>query len=165
MEIKTCTKCGTDYPSTAEYFHRQVNGKGGLRAACKVCCCKEARQYSSVYYHQHRRERLECGKQYRQTLMGHLRRVYNRSKDRCNNPTRKDYKWYGGRGIENKFVNFNHFMQHVTIDLCITDIKQIKDLQIDRIDNNGHYEPRNIRFVTCKVNNNNRRNSKNARNK
>ena len=48
-------------------------------------------------------------------------------------------------------------MQRYVIDELRVDPR---GLQIDRIDNDGHYEKGNIRFVTCVENNNNRCNSK-----
>ncbi|KKK99325.1 hypothetical protein LCGC14_2633830, partial [marine sediment metagenome] len=74
------------------------------------------------------------------------------------------YKNYGGRGIENKFKSLDDFRCYVTDFLGITEFEQIKGLQIDRIDNDGDYKPGNMRFVTAKVNSNNRRNSKRKRN-
>ena len=37
MLIKTCTKCNTEYPATAEYFYRCNSSKDGLRSICKIC--------------------------------------------------------------------------------------------------------------------------------
>lgn len=34
---KTCSKCGRDLPATTEFFHRNSNGKYGLRAICREC--------------------------------------------------------------------------------------------------------------------------------
>ena len=162
--IKICTKCGTEYSATAEYFYRQTGGKFGLQAACKVCCCKDARERGFVYYSQHRKEQCDFQKKYRNTLKGHLQHVYCGLNYRCNNLKCKDYQWYGERGIKNKFKSFDDFFSYVVNNLGIKKIEQIKGLQIDRIDNDGHYEPGNIRWVTSKINNNNRRNSKNDRN-
>jgi hypothetical protein len=66
----------------------------------------------------------------------------------------KDYKYYGGRGIsvcpewENDPVEFYNW--------CIENGWK-KGLQIDRIDNDGNYEPGNCRFVTTQENNLNKR--------
>lgn len=69
---------------------------------------------------------------------------------RCYNPNSINYNRYGGRGISvcsrwKKFINFYEDMGD-----------RPDKLQIDRIDNNGNYEPSNCRWVTSKENNNNR---------
>lgn len=71
---------------------------------------------------------------------------------RCLNSNFKAYKYYGGRGItvcerwKNSFENFLSDMG-----------ERPKNLQIDRINNNGNYEPSNCRWVTAKENNHNRK--------
>lgn len=71
---------------------------------------------------------------------------------RCYNPKASHYKDYGGRGIQvcaawrESFITFYQDMG-----------EKPDGLQIDRIDNNGNYEPSNCRWTTSKENNNNKR--------
>jgi len=77
-------------------------------------------------------------------------------KQRCTNKNAHNYNRYGGRGIKQKFDSSEKFIEYVLNILQIDP----RGLQIDRIDNDRHYEPGNIRFVTAKENCNNRGNSK-----
>ena len=109
-------------------------------------------KYNKKYYKEHRVERSEYARKYYSSFNGHLRQVSLGILCRCNNPKNKRYKNYGGRGIEVKFACFEDFFSYVTKELKADS----RGLTIDRIDNNGHYEPGNIRFVTRAENNRNR---------
>ena len=76
---------------------------------------------------------------------------------RCNNPKSKDYHKYGGRGIT---VCDEWNRSYQAFYLWAMENGYCDGLQIDRIDNEKGYSPDNCRFVTPKVNSNNRRNSK-----
>lgn len=90
---------------------------------------------------------------YGASIVGNYRRRFNSIKDRCNNVYNLNYKYYGGRGIQCKFKNADEFVKYM-----INTFKQHpKGLQIDRIDNNGNYEPGNLRLVTPSKNLSNRR--------
>ena len=73
-------------------------------------------------------------------------------KNRCENPNHKMYKYYGGRGIEFRFSSYSEFVEYV-VKLPNASLA----LDIDRINNDGHYEVGNIRWVTHKENLNNKR--------
>ena len=79
--------------------------------------------------------------------------VWNAMKDRCVNKKSKYYKHYGGRGISvcKEWVkDFKKFY-----DWAIGTWR--KGLDIDRINNDGNYEPSNCRFVSRCTNSRNRR--------
>ena len=86
-----------------------------------------------------------------------LYNIYMSIKSRCKNINNERFSSYGGRGIticeewNNDFLSFyNWSMSNGYID----------GLTIDRINNNGSYEPNNCRWTDMKVQNNNRRNNK-----
>ncbi len=94
----------------------------------------------------------EDNKKYRSTIKGHLRNVFNGMRQRCTNPKVHNYYRYGGRGIKVLFESANEFINYVVNELQVDP----RGLTIDRIDNDNNYERGNIRFVTMKVNRNNR---------
>lgn len=77
-------------------------------------------------------------------------------KSRCLNKKNKAFKDYGGRGIKicGKWLEFIPFYNWA-INNGYKD-----NLTIDRIDVNGNYEPSNCRWVTWKVQANNKRKTK-----
>ena len=107
------------------------------------------RKNAKLFQEQHPEKILR----YRKTINGHLRHIFASIKQRCNNPKCKSYKNYGGRGIKCLFKSSNDFVDYVINELQ-TDPR---NLTIDRIDNNGHYEPGNVRFVSYSENLKNRR--------
>jgi hypothetical protein len=76
-------------------------------------------------------------------------RAYHNARNRCNNPKMKNYFQYGGRGIKFLFASFEQFFAE--IGECPT------GMVLDRKDNNGHYEPGNVHWVTRPVSMRNRR--------
>ncbi|GAH87592.1 unnamed protein product, partial [marine sediment metagenome] len=74
----------------------------------------------------------------------HLYKVWQHMKQRCYNENHVGYKNYGGRGIAvcSEWIS----SPKTFIDWALPLWKE--GLQIDRMDNNGNYEPSNCRFIT-----------------
>ncbi len=101
-----------------------------------------------------------CGCYRRDKTVKHGKRntkLFNRwclMRKRCNSSNDRFYKDYGGRGIKvcdewnNSFQQFYDWAMANGYDDSLT---------IDRIDNDGNYEPSNCRWVTMKVQSNNTR--------
>ena len=74
--------------------------------------------------------------------------IWRSMKCRCLDPNNYAYKNYGGRGIKlcEEWLNITEFVNWMKNN------GWKKGLQIDRIDNDGNYEPSNCRLVTAKEN-------------
>ena len=173
---KRCYKCKQELPLGE--FHKNRTRKDGLDHHCKKCKKRHAREYREEnrdrliqrskewrknnpgknllycreYRRDHREEVNQHNREYRSTILGYLANVFYCMGRRCNNPKVHNYHRYGGRSIKNKFRSLDEFRNYVIEELRVDP----RGLQIDRIDNDGHYEKGNIRFVTAKENCNNR---------
>lgn len=72
---------------------------------------------------------------------------------RCHNPNHKKYLHYGGRGIEvvSEWHDFDVFLNWAISN------GHSEGLTLERIDNNGNYEPDNCKWETYEQQNKNRR--------
>lgn len=67
--------------------------------------------------------------------------AFENAKQRCTNKKTKFYSHYGGRGIKFKFSSFEKFF-------AALGPKPSSSHALDRINNDGHYEAGNVRWVT-----------------
>lgn len=109
------------------------------RGITKSCGCLNK---STITKHGHHGERLY--------------RIWDKMKQRCFNKNSEVYEYYGSRGItvcdewRDSFQVFYDWAMESGYE---------EGLSIDRIDNDGNYEPSNCRWATQKQQNNNKRNN------
>lgn len=130
-----------------EYVIESNNFKNKLATRCDVCA--KSANWKKRYW------------KYAEILPDdeHRRRLLNRlaaAITRCHSPTAKQYHAYGGRGIrvcDEWRKDRTAFLRHVQTCPGWDD----PVLEMDRADNSQGYEPGNIRFLTKRANNQNRR--------
>lgn len=73
-------------------------------------------------------------------------KIWNQIHQRCKNPKSTHYKRYGGRGISvcERWNDFRNFLKDMG--------ERPEGLDLDRIDNDGNYEPKNCRWISHKEN-------------
>ena len=81
--------------------------------------------------------------------------IYASAKTRCTNPRALSYPYYGGKGVEFRFKNFEEFLRAVGP-------RPGPEFTLDRINPFGHYEAGNCRWVTWDVQHSNTRKNYNV---
>jgi hypothetical protein len=155
---KQCRKCGFVLP--IESFRPKT-------ATCKPCDLKRQAAWVSrnraavnLIKSRHRKAHSESHREdYASDSLKQTRNIYRAMIQRCYDVNAQNYKRYGARGItvcdrwKDSFKNF----------LVDVGLRPSSDFSIDRFpDNNGNYEPGNVRWATGKQQRANRRDSRKA---
>lgn len=145
--IEDANDQNTKWKCVCECGNESIVASGALKSGMsKSCGCYKNEQTS-----QRNRAMATHGK-----TNTRLYRIWNNMKDRCLNSNSKDFVNYGGRGIRIHEDWINDFQ--VFYDWAMNNGYSY-ELSIDRMDNNGHYEPSNCRWTTMEEQQNNTRNN------
>ncbi len=119
-------------------------------SADRICPdCGSVLTANGVHTGQWVRSFTDDGKQLRPRLY----RIWSGIKTRCTNPNSNSYKYYGARGITvcDEWSDYETFRRW-----CVSNGWK-PELQLDRIDNDAGYFPKNCRIATRNQNQQNRR--------
>lgn len=130
--IFICPHCNNEFEARFEHIqHHNVNSCGCIKGKL----ISEKKTTHGI-----------CGKPLYQVYRNMLTRCYNKNNHR--------YQWYGMRGISvcDEWINSPEYFFLWALSNGYT-----QGLELDRIDNDGNYEPSNCRFITHIDNINNQR--------
>ena len=123
---------------------RQVKGYRQVQVRCTSCQTEKWVSYDNLRAGKTQgcqSCRQKCG------APAWLLRRLEAARQRCTNPNDRGYKRYGARGVQFRFPSVAQAAVWVANNLGLH-----KDKELDRIDNSGHYEPGNLRWVTRRQN-------------
>jgi len=120
MRTKFCTKCNK--VKSVNEFGKTKDRKSGINSICKKCKSVLTINYNKTYP---------------------WIKIFSQINQRCNNPNIRAYKWYGARGIKNKFKDSNQ----IKFLWCRDNAHLMKKPSIHRINNDGNYCLANCKFI------------------
>ncbi len=133
-DSRACLICGETKP-LSDFPVRVSRGKSGFRGYCYARIREYPRKYRRIHLPKPR-TRVESPEYL----------AWKGMKKRCFNPKQPKYPRYGGRGItvcQEWLHNFKAFLSHIGP-------RPGPEYSLDRIKNDGNYEPGNVRWATAK---------------
>jgi hypothetical protein len=160
--MRVCSKCQIEKPENE--FYKRADRPCGVRADCKECTKKrlytgkknwsEARvlhekKYQADYNRSNADEINKYSRAYRAKLNSEGPFfTWSSMQSRCNNSYSTSYKYYGARGVKvcEEWCDYNNFKSWALEN------GWQRGLSIDRINNDGNYEPSNCQWLTLSEN-------------
>ena len=136
--------CGQPAPIATRNYHKTGVIKGQPQRFIKD-------------HHQHRGAFTIPGGKYRYTPEI---QAYRDARSRCTDSGKSSWPNYGGRGIRFLFTSYKQFMEEVGPRPAGVDARGNALYSLDRKDNDGNYEPGNVRWATKEEQTNNQRQRK-----
>lgn len=123
---KVCKVCQEKLPATNEYFHKQKNGKFGLRTVCKKCVAtttdREARRkYHSQYYQKNRTKVIKHQLEY-------IKNNRDKINSRHNNKYHSDINYKMKHNLKRRMNNAikGHFKDCSTLKLLGCNLETVR---------------------------------------
>jgi hypothetical protein len=123
---KLCKVCQEKLPATSEYFHKQKNGKFGLRTVCKKCVAnttdREARRkYHSQYYQKNRTKVIKHQLEY-------IKNNRDKINSRHNNKYHSDINYKMKHNLKRRMNNAikGHFKDCSTLKLLGCNLETVR---------------------------------------
>lgn len=128
---------------SGDIIRKKEHGRPYLLTECTKCATQSLKEYTSLT-----KKLAGCRRcsQPRRVPKWLYQRA-NSAKDRCVNPNSSSWIHYGKRGIEFRFSSPLDMALYVMENLGLH-----REMEIDRINNEGHYEPGNLRYSTAPQN-------------